>query len=348
MGLYYLHLPTGTPQAIEALNKALALNPNLINASNWLHNSLQDAGRPADAQRVVLDMIDRDPLYRPGIRNAINNFNRFGRYQEGWAHLEKIKPLIPNDPTIKSSAAAIHLAQGNLAECLSEVEASVALQPSNSIARVTLGLCFMSTGQYERVVELGEFWMPVYTLVFLDRTEEASILAYQRADEQADVATLFTFLNMTGRSEELIDYLESRWTDLDALQQDFPPYGGLGYFLMIDVALAYSRAGNQERFNDAINRVREVHEGLKSIGIGNAVFYMNEAAHLALAGQLDTSMDYLDKAMDLGFTTHTRMKLAWPALEPLEGNPRFEVIQTRMIEHLNSERAKLGLEPMSI
>jgi hypothetical protein len=94
-------------------------------------------------------------------------------------------------------------------------------------------------------------------------------------------------------------------------------------------------------------RVREVHEGLKSIGISNAVFFMNEASHLALAGQLDNSMDYLDRAMDLGFTTHTRMKLEWPALEPLEGNPRFEAIQVRMIEHLNSERAKLGLEPMS-
>jgi TolB-like protein/Flp pilus assembly protein TadD len=347
MGLYYLQLPTGNRQAIDALNRALELNPNLINASNWLHNSLAQVGRPADALHVVMDMIDRDPLYRPGIRNAINNFNSFGRYQEAWAHLEKIKPLIPNDATVKSSAAAIHLAQGNLAESLSENVASVALQPSNSVARLTLGQGLMSTGQYERVVEMGEFWWPIYALVFLDRTEEAAILAYRRADEQADVENLFTFLNMTGRSQELIDYLEGRWTNLDALQHDFPSYGGLGYFLMIDVALAYSRAGNQERFNDAITRVREVHEGLKSIGISNAVFFMNEASHLALTDQLDSSMDYLDRAMDLGFTTNTRMKLEWPALEPLEGNPRFEAIQARMLEHLNAERAKLDLEPMS-
>jgi len=205
----------------------------------------------------------------------------------------------------------------------------------------------MQTGQYERVVELGEFWMPIHALVFLGRTEEASILAYQRADALADVVPLFNFLNMAGRSEELIAYLESRWTDLEALQQDFPPYGGFGYFLMIDVALAYSRAGNQERYNDAIERVRAVHEGLKTVGISNSVFFMNEASHLALAGQLDASMDYLDKAMDLGFTTHSRMKLAWPALEPLEGDPRFEAIQANMIDYLNSERAKLGLEPVS-
>jgi TolB-like protein/Flp pilus assembly protein TadD len=347
MGLYYLHLPTGNQKAIDALNKALALNPNLIDASNWLHNSLQQDGQPAEASRVVMNMIDRDPLYRPGIRNATNGFISFGRYQEAWAHLEKIKPLIPNDATIKSSAAAILLAQGKLAEGLSEIEASVALQPSNSVARLTLGAGLLGTGQYERVVELGEFWWPVYALVHLDRIEEASILAYRRADEQADVENLFTFLNMTGRSQELIDYLEGRWTDLSALQRDFPSYGGQGYFVMIDVALAYSRAGNQERFNDAILRVREVHENLKSIGISNALFFMNEASHLALTGQLDSSMDYLDKAMDLGFTTHPRMKADWPALEPLEGDPRFEAIQARMFEHLNAERAKLGLDPIS-
>jgi len=39
--------------------------------------------------------------------------------------------------------------------------------------------------------------------------------------------------------------------------------------------------------------------------------------------------------------------LAWPALSPLERNPQFEAIQERMIEHLNSELQKLGLDPVS-
>ena len=30
-----------------------------------------------------------------------------------------------------------------------------------------------------------------------------------------------------------------------------------------------------------------------------------------------------------------------------DGNPHYEAIQARMIEHLNSERAELGLEPIS-
>ena len=37
----------------------------------------------------------------------------------------------------------------------------------------------------------------------------------------------------------------------------------------------------------------------------------------------------------------------WPAFEPLEGDPRYEAIQTRMIIHLNEEREALGLGPIA-
>jgi hypothetical protein len=58
-------------------------------------------------------------------------------------------------------------------------------------------------------------------------------------------------------------------------------------------------------------------------------------------------MDYLDQAITLGFVTHTRVSFFWPTLERLEGDPRYESIQSRMIEHVNREREALGLEPVS-
>jgi hypothetical protein len=59
-------------------------------------------------------------------------------------------------------------------------------------------------------------------------------------------------------------------------------------------------------------------------------------------------MDYLERAVDLGASTSERMAFDWPQLAPLEGDPRFEAIQARMMEHVNSERQKLGLEPATI
>jgi TolB-like protein/Tfp pilus assembly protein PilF len=347
LGLYYLHFPTSNQQAIEVLNKALTMNPSLIDASNWLHNALMTAGKPAKAKQIVMGMIDRDPLYRPGIRNAVNKFIDFGQQEQAWAYLDRIRPLVPNDAVIKSSEATLHLSQGQVAEGLALAEIAEALLPSNSIIRMTRTMGLMDSLQYEKVAAMDETWMPVYALTLLGRTEEASIFAYQRADKQTDVETLIAFLNIVSRSDEAITYIETRWPDLASLQQDIPPYGAFGYHLMLDVALAYSRAGNQERFDEAMQRVDEAHEALKAQRVKNSFFFMNQAAYLALAGELDSSMDYLDQAITLGFVTHTRVSFFWPTLERLEGDPRYESIQSRMIEHVNREREALGLEPVS-
>jgi len=349
LGLYYLGQPTGAERlkAIEVLQKALAINPGMIDASNWLHNIYQSIGRPAEARNVVMDMITRDPLYRPGIRNAINSFIFFGQQDQAFAFLDRIRPLIPNDAVIQSSEAAIHLSLGQVADGLALIESAVALQSSNSIARLTRSFAWMDSHQYERVVDEGEEWFPVFAMSYLGRKEEASILAFKRADELADVGTLFSFLNIASRSDELITYLEERWPTLDALRADFPPYGAFGDFLMLDVALAYSRTGNQQRFDDALGHIRKVHESLKAQGVNMAVFFMCEAAHQALAGDFEASMEYLDRAISQGLITSKQITREWPALSPLEGDPQFEAIQARMIEHLNSEREKLGLEPVS-
>jgi tetratricopeptide (TPR) repeat protein len=347
LGLYYIGGLTANSwqQATEPLQKALALNPGLIDASNWLNNAYQALGKPAEARKVVMEMIERDPLYRPGVRNAINSFIMFGQPELAMAHLDRIRPMIPNESAIYSSEAAVLRFQGHFSEALTLADSAVELQSSNSVARLTRSFLWMDTHQFERVADEGEEWLPIFAMTILGRTEEASILAFKRAEELADVSTLFTFLNLTGRSDEVVTYVEERWTDLDSLRNDFPPYSGLGDFLMIDVSLAYSRTGNQQRFNEAMALVRAVHDDLKAQGVNNMVFSMCEASYQALAGDLQSSLEYLDKAISQGFITTTRITDAWPYLAPLEGDPRYEAIQARMIEHLEAERAALGLDP---
>ena len=168
----------------------------------------------------------------------------------------------------------------------------------------------------------------------------------QRAEKLADVGTLLNFYNLTGRSREAVEYIEARWADLDTLERDYPPYGGLGHLIMLDVALAYARVGNQQRFEDALARVGRVSQDLQEQGIQNSIFFMSEASHQALGGNLDASLEWLDRAISDGYISTMRIVQEWPYLEPLEGDPRYEAIQSRMLEHLNAERAELGLDPV--
>ena len=53
------------------------------------------------------------------------------------------------------------------------------------------------------------------------------------------------------------------------------------------------------------------------------------------------------EAIDGGLITSVKISREYPYFRELDGNPQYEAIQARMIEHLNRERAQLGLEPIS-
>jgi len=94
-------------------------------------------------------------------------------------------------------------------------------------------------------------------------------------------------------------------------------------------------------------RMRRVGDDLQAQGVDNPTFFMSEAAYHSLAGNVDAGLEWLDRAVTRGFVAATpRIAREWPALAALEGDPGFELIQQRMIEHLNAERAELGLDPV--
>ncbi len=349
LGLYYNNQPVISDQGIAPLRKALELNPNLIDASNWLSIALNSQGKAAEAKAVVEDMVARDPLYRPGVRNMINAHVWFGEYQEAEAFIERVRPLIPNDATIASSEAALSSELGQYAKALRQAEQAIALQPSNSVARSTRGFVLMATQQLELVAAEGTDFQPIVALNLLGRKEEAATLARQRLDEFADAPSWVNHLVLTGQWSEAVEFIETTWADLEAFEKSFPPWAGIGYWPMLDVALVYSKAGKATQFDDAMQRLQRIHEDLLQQGVNNPSFFMGEAARLAMAGDQDGGLDYLDQAISRGFiSTSARISFEFPHLGSLEGDPRYEAIQARMIEHLNVERAELGLEPVSI
>jgi hypothetical protein len=164
---------------------------------------------------------------------------------------------------------------------------------------------------------------------------------------QGEIASYFRLLTTTDRSAQLLDYLEERWPDLGAFQADYPANSSFGYTEMSDIAWAYREAGNQENFNDAMARVRAAHDSLAAQSLSNKFFFTTEAAYYAMAGEREQALKFLAAAVDGGEIFTTRIIDDLPFFADFEGDPEYEAIQARMIEHLNRERAQLGLEPVS-
>jgi TolB-like protein/Tfp pilus assembly protein PilF len=345
LGLYHINRPGESTEAIDVLEKALAINPNLIDASNWLQIAYGAIGDNQRAMTILEDMVSRDPLYPPGFGNAINGYNLFGQHEKSWALLERIRPFLPGDPQVLQSEAATWMSLGHPAKALPLLVTALQSQASDAVMRNFRGWSLLQTGQFERALEEGQPWHQALALSVLNRQEEALMTAQKVAGEGI-VAPLIDQLDRTGQHRQLVDFLESRWADLGAFESEYPD-DGTGYGMMLQIARAYSSLGNEHLFNDAMTRVRAAHDRNLEQGVKDFFFLAAEAHYYVLAGDPDRAVSLLGQAVDQGLVLANRFELIWPAMQVLAGDHRFEAIQAKMFEHMNSERAELGLEPLS-
>jgi tetratricopeptide (TPR) repeat protein len=332
-------------ERMAVLEKALSINPNLNDAANWLALAYWDTNRAADAEAVLERVTERDPLYRPAMGNWIFHLGTSGRVEQAREHIDSVEPFMADEAQIMQSRAWLDYFEGKLAAGLKRSEAGLEKQPTDRVLKMAVNEGHLRTHQYENVFEDNYTGYYMTALLELGRNEEAGMIAQQRGTN-GEPWMLFYYLNRTGQPGQLIEYLEENWDSLEDFQAEFPA-DVWSYQEMLDIALAYRSVGNQAGFDEALQRLgKEVSKSLNG-GMSGYWADMHRAAYLALAGQREEALAALANAIDGGMTSSLRIASEWPYLADLEGDPEYEAIQTRMIEHLNRERQLLGLQPVS-
>lgn len=345
LGLYHTNNPGDAEQAIDTLMKSLAINPNQIDASNWLQIALRDVGDFKGATEILLQIAERDPLYRPAFTNAIQMFNSFGKPEEAEALLQRIAAFDADNPDLVLARAVNLMYSGRTGEGLKVMESRREMGEMSGVAKVYLSVGLLGTLQFERATEEGSPFFRPDALYEVGRTEEAFDLAFDFASTGYP-ETLFWLLNRAGRSQEVVNYVEERWPSIAAFAAENTG-DDLGYGVMENVALAYSRMGNQDRFDEAMAFIERHTENLIAQGVDNMVFSANRAAQFALLGDTEAAFEHLQLAVDNGFGTRGVPEEVSPALAPLAQDPRFEAIAEKMLAKVNSDRAFVGLPPVN-
>jgi len=346
LGLLYNGPPFLPHEAVAALEKALAINPNLVDAANWLNLALWNMNRPAESLELLDDIARRDPLYKPGIGNRAFLLALMDRSEEALADLEAAEAFMPGDQQILGTRAWIYFADGRQAAALELAQAALELEPTDRTNRVSVNQGHYETHQYDLVFDDHFSDYLVWSLFNLGRLEEAAIKAREFA-AQGKVRSYFSFLNASDQPERLVEYFDDQWKDFESFQQDVPPSGLFGYREMADLAYAYRKAGNQARFDQAMALLDNANRQTQSQGIKKGEFLMVVAAYHAMAGETEKALAWLAAAIDNGLIVSAKISHEFPYFRELDGNPEYEAIQSRMIKHLNDERAQLGLEPIS-
>ncbi len=349
LGLYWTNQRLEREKSIAPLERALEINPNLIDASNWLSISLEYTGEIRKAAQLRKKMFETDPLYQPAMANVIRSFNVMGQYEEAREVIERARPFYPNDPTIDLRDSQQLLWEGRLADGIRFAEGALQQRPNDNGLRFVYTLHLLNSHQYAKAEQVANPGWRVTALSLLGREEEAYMLGRELAASGEGFGSLVNFLGRTERFEELIEFVETRWPDLDAWEKDFPSRGGFGNNQMALIAHAYRSTGDMARFDDAMKRLKASLEHQRSEGADNYLLIMSEVFYHMLSGDEDMALTCLEQAAERNWTPFSpRLSDGLPVLKPLEGNPRYEAVQQQMLDHVNAERAELGLEPVEL
>jgi TolB-like protein len=340
LGLYH---DGDNDAAIDALVKALEINPNLIDASNWLQIALRESGQMKSALEIVTQIAERDPLYRPAFSNSIMLFNAFGQPDKAQELIDRIEGFDPDNPDLYMARAINYMYSGRMGEGLREMEEQAKLGELSGVANSFISYGLMETGQAERAIDAAAIYTRPFALYAVGRVDEAIELAYKHA-RSGSPESLFYILVREDRAKELVDYLEERWPSLIAFAAENPGGDG-GYGVMYDIALAYRAVGNRARADDALQLSQQRLDLLVEQGVNHIGLSMNIAAQHSLLGDVDEAFESLEEAVDAGAYAATDPYETAPAFQALFDDARFPGIRARMLANFNSNREVLKLPP---
>jgi TolB-like protein len=341
LGLYYLSRQDQAQQAIGALRRALSINPNLLDASNWLKNALNRSGQIEESRAIAVAMVDRDPLYGPGLVGAVSAWNRFGEYDSALALIKRVSAFTPDRPVVLAMEGMTLLYRGEVVAALPLLERAAQLEPDNASTREQLGLALLATHQFDRLAGEGGGELRVLALRELGRSAEATALALALADDGIMLPLLAHF-NRTGRSDLVVDYIDRHWANLDAFEAAYP-YDVNGHQEMMEAALAYRLTDDNDAFDDASARISVALERLAASGLNHWIFLRSRALGLALAGERDAALDMLADAIAAGYRDALPLRRSQPALRAVADDPLLVQFEQRMAGRIARDRAALGL-----
>jgi Tfp pilus assembly protein PilF len=330
--------------AIDALLKALEINPNLIDASNWLNNTLRTVGDMRGALEVISELVERDPFYRPAFGNAIQQFNSFGQTEKAEELLQRMVRLDPDNPDILLGRSINYLFSGKLGESLQVMEERQERGSMSGVARLYLSAGLIGTQQYQRAVDEGVYFTKVMPLYELGREDEAYSLARRFAAEGFPADLFYLYLR-DNREQALVDYVEERWPSVEMFAEENVGneyrYDSISY-----LALAYKRFGDQQGFLASIAMFEQHNSKMLEQGVTNGALSVSIAFQYAMQGDLDAAFEQLQAAVEKGFSRPGVPTDLEPHFQLLADDPRYAGIEETMRENLNRNRAVVGLAPL--
>lgn len=225
VGFYLRDIKRDHQEAMDVLQQAVAISPNMVNANNWLAGELANAGEIQAALKLREQTFERDPLHAPTFGNLHMTYTILGQNEKALEMLDGLQVYLPGDADLSGDYGEVYLMTGKLAESLPQFQQAYEKEPLNTVNRLWYGFSLSHARQYDLMAKIAPDHLATLALSRQGRTEEALILGEKATSEGQFPLWYFQALVESQHFAELVQVLESRWPSLGDFSLDFPAGG---------------------------------------------------------------------------------------------------------------------------
>lgn len=356
--------PPDMSAAEASLRHALALDPYLVNAWNWLALVLESQGRVDESDEMLRFAAQLDPLAPTIGANLARGEARHGEFEAAEERLRRLMGVPQPARLVTYSLIELQLQRGRFPEALETARDLVVRTGSGDSAEGGLwhlAWTYAMLGSWER----SGFWqgraldaaghllpLPVYLadfgLHFSYPGYALSAQAFGEAMKDADLrlgelpdplqAQFGATLALAGDFEPAIEILES----LGAVAQPLRALPGeTDLNVRHALAWAWLNSGQPDRARSLLTTMQEVFRryddsGALEIGWSRLAYARNQL----LLGERRRALDLFEQAERAGWRDYWHVERD-PRWEVARGDPRYQAVMARVKSSIDTQRANI-------
>ena len=343
LGFLYLYDPKATP----FYRKAVALNPQRSEYHRWLAQSLWLDDRFDEALAEYRRAVEIDPLWGINYEHLTGQLNYMGRHAEAVQVARRFLALSSDERAKLQLLRSMANDDDRVADTFRYARALYSRFPNERIMRFWLASPLSLLGEQKRAAQLMSYEPVTEAALTSDwpRFAEECRRLGARFWDRAYLWNSARLLIATGHSDVLVKLYD------DA--QPFVRSGALSdeSGAIPETALALRQVGRRAEADELLERYSKNSAKLPRGGVGHLQRELDVAVLEALAGHNDAALKQIEelaRRRPIALASIPAMSLVYnPAFQAFRNDPRLLASDERLRAATNSERAKVGLPPIS-
>ncbi len=276
-------------QAVRSYNRAIELNPGLVDAYILQEDPLKELGNADVAVELLFRAREIDPLHPSVLTSLAHLLNLQGKTREAFAVIDKLETVSP----VSAAYMEAHMYADNsdFARAVYVAEQSGHVEPEG------VGLYLMLLGLHQPLSEMQTSWRPV-SLAVLGRREDALLamdeaMAAARSQHMRMDIEYRTYVGL-GEFETAADLLWERYSRPDTSEPDWE----LSIVDLISLGALMRKLGRTELIQPVLDSIQAKADTLSPLHDGAYLYNKGYAA--LLVGDVDGAVQHLRQLVDMG------------------------------------------------